>query len=272
MRIALALGVVLLTGVAWIPAHAALESLVLYDNFDKSLINPDKWFGSEGPFGGEATRLLQGGRLRMTYRAYGNTTTNVGQTLNGNRLHFVNPAAVTAIKATVIVKGVALTGCSLNPAPTDVRARLIGFFFNTGTPTPGSSTNDVIARIIIFRRSNSTDPPGVLKVQAFVGTCDNPACSSATNFSSLDFGTVATDVSTTVSVQWDRDNHQFIFTRDATAIAAPYTVSDSAPPGTPNKLLDSGVFVPNCTAAPLPTGFVDASFDDVFVNVSAAIR
>ena len=72
-------------------------------------------------------------------------------------------------------------------------------------------------------------------------------------------------------VQWDRDNHRFIFQRDDNAeVFAPYTVSDSAPPGIQVKLLDALHLVPNCTATPRPMAFIEALFDDVMVNASAA--
>ena len=74
-------------------------------------------------------------------------------------------------------------------------------------------------------------------------------------------------------VQWDRDNHRFIFQRDDDPeVLAPYTVSDSAPPGIQVKLLDALHFVPNCTATPRPVAFIEALFDDVMVNESAAPR
>jgi hypothetical protein len=53
---------------------------------------------------------------------------------------------------------------------------------------------------------------------------------------------------------------------------APYTVPDTTPPGIQVKLLDAIHFVPNCTTTPRPMAFIDAMFDDVMVNASAAPR
>ena len=74
-------------------------------------------------------------------------------------------------------------------------------------------------------------------------------------------------------VQWDRDNHRFIFQRDDDPeVLAPYAVSDSDPPGIQFKNLGAMHFVPNCTATPRPVAFIEALFDDVMVNESAAPR
>ena len=74
-------------------------------------------------------------------------------------------------------------------------------------------------------------------------------------------------------VQWDRDNHRFIFQRDDDPeVLVRYTVSDSAPPGIQVKDLAAEHHVPNCTATPRPMAFIEALFDDVMVNESAAPR
>jgi hypothetical protein len=49
-------------------------------------------------------------------------------------------------------------------------------------------------------------------------------------------------------------------------------VSDSAPPGDQFKRLSVVHFVPNCTATPRPVAFIEAFFDDMMVNESAASR
>lgn len=74
-------------------------------------------------------------------------------------------------------------------------------------------------------------------------------------------------------VQWDRDNHRFIFQRDDDPeVVAPYTLSDTAPPGQQIKFVTVIPDVVNCTATPRPVAFMDASFDDVMVNESTAPR
>lgn len=256
---------------AWIPAHA-VESLALYDNFNNPLIDPNKWFGAEAGLGAEARRIIQGGALRVFFVAYGNTASNSSLTNSALQLRFINPAAVTAIKATINVRQSAFTNCPLNPEPTRVRARLSGAFFNSGTPTPGDLTNDVIAEVAVQRRGDSTDPPGVMRVRAFVNRCNDAVCTAdlLTLLFFQDLGSVATGVPATISVQWDQPNHRFIFGFGGSKVGAPYAVPDTAPPVLQRKDLNVQHRVPNCTAVPRPRGSMDASFDDVFVNASAA--
>jgi hypothetical protein len=88
-----------------------------------------------------------------------------------------------------------------------------------------------------------------------------------------DLGPVKPGERARLQVQWDRENHRFIFQRDdAAEVFAPYAVSDAAPPSIAVKLLDAMLFVPSCTAMPRPMAFMDALFDDVMVNESAAPR
>jgi hypothetical protein len=88
-----------------------------------------------------------------------------------------------------------------------------------------------------------------------------------------DLGPVKRGEIVRLRVQWDRDHHRFIFQRDDTPeVFAPYAVSDTAPPGNPVKWLDAMQFVPNCSATPRPMAFIEAWFDDVMVNESAAPR
>lgn len=264
--------VALLASMAGTPA-LAVEPFALYDDFNAGAINPDKWFGSQAGFLEEASRLAKGGRLGISFRAWGDTTSNTGSRGSNLRLNFSDPAAVTAIKATVTINRFTLTDCPLNPTPfiaTGVRARLFGFFFNAGTPTPGDFTNDVNAHYRIVRRADSADPPGVFRAVATIDRCDDATCSGFTTLFASTLGTVATGVPATISIQWDQPNHQFFFRLGATTVAAPYTVSDTSPPANPNKQIGDNITIPNCMAVPRPNGFIDASFDDVFVNAFAA--
>jgi hypothetical protein len=255
-----------------------VERLVPYDDFNATQIDPDKWFGGEfgpeprGP-GTEAIRQIQDNRLRLVYRAYGRTDSDRGRFRNEFVLMFHNSAAVTAIKATVQVTDAAATSCPGNPEATIAWAMLGGLFFSTGPSTPGSLANNVAASIRLVRRSDSTDPPDVLRVRSSVDHCANADCTAASTLHFQDLGPVKLGEIVRLRVQWDRDNHRFIFQRDDDPeILAPYTVSDSAPPGIQVKLLSAVHHVPNCTATPRPVAFIEALFDDVMVNESAAPR
>ena len=256
-----------------VPVYA-LERLVPYDDFNAAHIDPDKWFGaeSEGP-GTEAIRQLQDQRLSLVYRSYGKTDSDSGSPRNNFDLIFRNSAAVTAIQATVQVNDAAVTGCSSNPEATVAMAILGGFFFNTATPTPGSLENDVVAFIGILRASDATDPPDVLRAVSFVFHCTNANCTAGSELHVKELGPIKRGEMARLRVQWDRDNHRFIFQRDDNPeVVAPYTVSDTAPPGLQIKFLDAVHEIPNCTASPRPVAFIEALFDDVMVNESAASR
>jgi hypothetical protein len=184
-----------------------------------------------------------------------------------------NSAAVTALQATVQVNDVAVTGCPSNPEATSAMGYLGGLFFNTATPTPGSLENDVVAGIGILRASDATDPPDVLRAGSFVFHCTNANCTAGSELHVKELGPVKRGAMARLRVQWDRDNHRFIFQRDDDPEAvAPYTVSDTAPPGLQAKFLTAEHEIPNCTASPRPVAFIEALFDDVMVNASAAPR
>lgn len=272
MKVVLGCFVALFVIVVSVPTQA-LEPLVLYDNFNTTLINPDKWFGAEvGADGCEVVRQIQGNRLLILNRAYGNTNSDSGFGHDLLGLYFANPDAVTAIEAKVKVESVKVIGCLNNPFSTQVEARLGGFFFNTNTPTPGSNLNDVHAEIRIVKRSNSTDPKNVFRAEFFVLQCNDAICSpsAATILDSQDLGPVKLGKKTRLRIQWDPDNDQFIFQRDGNTVFSLYLVSDTSPPGASSKALQVAPFVANCTVEPRPVAYIKASFDNVLVNESAA--
>lgn len=256
------------------PAHA-LEPFVPYDNFNTIFLNPHKWIGSE-PNGGvlilENSRENVLGHLHFRSRIYGETASDSGWGYGGTRLAFADADKVTAIKAKVQVFYVEAKGCATNKMFTRAAVRLGGFFFNTGTPTPGSSDNDVMANVYVQRQSDYTDKPYLLKVVASVVKCSNLNCTSSTTISSVDLGTTSLWSTVSVSIQWDKDNHQFIFTLDGhpkTYIT--YSLPDTSPPGAQNnKRIEVQGILPNCSVEPQPVAFIDAFLDDVYVNQGAA--
>jgi hypothetical protein len=256
----------------------AAERLVPYDDFNATQIDPDKWFGIE--YGTEprcvsteAIRQIQDKRLRLVYRAYGRTDSDSGMSRPELGLAFQNSAAITAIKATVQVTDAAATSCPGNREATGAVAMLYGRFFGTVPSPPGSAANDVMAAIGLGRGwgSDSTEPPDVLRVRCGVWHCTNADCTAFSKLHFREIGPGKLGEMVRLRMQWDRDNHRFIFQRDdEPEVLAPYTVADSAPPGGQFKRLGALHFVPNCTATPRPMAFIEALFDDVMVNESAA--
>ena len=277
MKVILSSCAMLLGVLLGIPGYAA-ERLVPYDDFNATHLDPDKWFGEEygvafPSANMEAIRQIQDNRLRLMYRSYGQTGSDSGRPRNELGLIFRNSAAVTAMQAAVQVTDVATTGCPGNPEPTVTWAMLGGRFFGSAASPPGGEVSDMVAYIGVMRESGSPAPPDVLRARSVVFLCTNRPCTAGSEIHSQDLGPVKRGERARLRVQWDRDNHRFIFQRDdAPEVFAPYAVSDTAPPGLSVKLLDAMHFVPNCTATPRPMAFIETWFDDVLVNESVAPR
>jgi hypothetical protein len=272
MRIVLGGCMVVLVVLAGTLAHA-VEPLVLYDDFNAAQIDAGKWVREEEGAGTEPTVQLQDNRLRLVNRIYGKTDSGHGKDEGNLFLAFSNSAAVTAIKATVQVNDVRAYGCPSNPLPTEADTFLGGSFFNTATPTPGSDVHDVWAAIGLVRNSDMRLPPDILIAVSLVGHCTtatNEMCKDSTWLHSRGLGLVKRGEKVTLRVQWDHDNHRFIFQRDADLeVFAPYTLSDTAPPGRPRKGVRIGYGAANCTTIRSEV-FMETLFGDVLVNESAA--
>ena len=254
----------------------AVEPLVLYDDFNATHIEPDKWFGGEFsvPFPGastEASRQIQDHRLRLVYRSFGQTDSDSGRPRHELMLRFRDPAAVTTIQATVQVIDLATTGCPGNPEATVAWAMLGGRFFGSAASTPEGEVRDMVAFIGIMGMSGATGQPDIVQARAVVFYCANRPCTDGLQLHRRDLGPVKRGEVARLRIQWDRPNQRFIFQRDdAPEVFAPYAVADTAPPSIAVKLLDALHFVPNCTATPRPMAYIDALFDEVMVNKSAA--
>jgi hypothetical protein len=246
-------------------AHA-LEPIRSYDSFSTVPLDTTRWSETE------RAREIQRGALRLMQRSVGAAGSDSGFTsINWNE-NMNDPAAVTAIKAKVTVNAVETASCAANTALGQSRARIIGGFFNVGVPTPGSQVGDVIAQIRVTRLSNSADPAGTLRVQGLASVCQNTDCSSTTTIGNIvDLGTATLGQSLVVQLQWDQPAKTFLFGREgATGGSVAYTHDDSNPPGVAFKQLSTRLDLPNCQTAARTVGLVDAAFDNVGVNRSAA--
>lgn len=279
MKVFTAMTVALASLAAVAPA-SALETMVSYDGFSSQLISPARWFGSmadEKLSMTETVRVIQpdatlGNRLQLMVRGYGLPDSNVGTASGSNRLRFANGSAVTSIGATIWVKEFLVTGNALNAEPTAVKARLAGFFFNTGGPVAGSAVNDVLAQVYVRRRSDSTDAANILEVKGLVMQCTDNNCNNGTTLGSASLGTVAAGTAIRLFLKWDKPNHRFIVQRSGTAaVNLPYVVADNLPPTLDNnKRLEVTYSAANSTAATRTKGYINAYFDSVSVNQSAA--
>jgi hypothetical protein len=255
-------------------AVRAEEHLVLYDNFHSEFLDATKWSGGQGIIGAtilEYVREIHGGCLHLSNRAFGNQSSNSERSKGTIRLSSRGfPGGLTTARASVKVKDVEVSGCSSNTTPTVARAELVGHFFNTADEPSDGVTNRVLGVIQIARFSNSADKQDVLEVSGGFAHCLDPECfTSEARFKKL--GNVKLGQWATVQVEWDQENEGFIFKLDK---KPPQFISYSDyewqiyPLSYPVIDLVAENRIANCTAE-RQMGFVDADFDDVFINEGA---
>ena len=272
------IGLLLISSVA-----VALEPLALYDNFQGKTLDPVKWFGGQSTDSGmvtlETSRLmknetvLKSKALSLSNRSYASTGSDSDHSTAATRIFFSNGSNIKTIEATVLVKKIQVPECNTNTYATDVRARIGGAFFNTGTPTSGNSTNDVWGQITVGRTLDSEDPADTLRVYAKVYRCTDDSCSTTTWVGSedpQDLGTVKLNKKVKLRITWDPDRNEFIFQKGKSEEFVVHCgVSDTSGPGGLNggmKRLEIQEFLPNCMSDPRPVGYIEASFDNVMIN------
>jgi hypothetical protein len=245
----------------------------LYDNFNSTRINPAKWEGAQSfdPDLREATRELaprfdddRHRRLHLMHRAYSSVADSNGSSGGIWSLAFPNPGSVTAVAFTVAVNQIAVTSCTSNPGIGVTAAEFRGNFFNTQS-SPTSSIGDVIADVSVGR--SVTDTGKGLTAVGFVSECADQFCGAQTTLAAQVLGKVNEGTTNTLYLQWDRPNHQFIFRlNNDSPVYEPYSVADSTPPFFDQKTIGLARVVPHCSTTPRPFAFLDADFDNVYVN------
>jgi hypothetical protein len=250
-------------------AHAQSAVFAPYEDFNarSGAIDIGKWFESE------QSRSIKNKELNLMQRAWGGSPTG-GRTAVGHNENFRNGSSITAMRAKVTVNAIEANACpDAGAAPAQARARLVGGFFNTIQPGGlgnGSAVGDVIGQIYLRRTSDSTDPAGILQIQAFATLCADPACLTGPiiNDQTVDFGTIKVGHSTVLQMEWDSASGSFYFSRDGanvTQVSYAGVVSDAGAPSNAFRQLSTRLQVPNCTSVRV-SNMIDASFDDVFVN------
>ena len=69
-----------------------------------------------------------------------------------------------------------------------------------------------------------------------------------------------------IRIEWDQAHHQFIFQfNKESPVYMSYSFSDVLPPNAPFKYLNMSQRIANCNGE-RQLGFMDAEFDDIFVN------
>lgn len=251
-------------------ASAQAQSLQNYTNFDNfdgaTEISEARWLGME------RHRMIENGALRTIQRDLGGQTGNSGVFSNSFGTTLTTSAAVTQLKGVITVNAFEVSHCGASAEIGLVQARLAAGFFNSGPGVPSASnrTNDVGAVIRLRRDSNSADPANMLRVQGTVFQCTTADCNYGTvSLGDVDLGTALIGDAVNLRMDWDQPNKRFNFYRDSDPVKrVTYAVSDSLAPGLGAKSIGTRTTVANCMAGRM-TGFMDAKFDNIYVNPSA---
>jgi hypothetical protein len=257
----------------------AQTPLELYDDFNSEFMDIGKWWTAPDlPDSGvvilESVREIHGGRLHMMCRAFGNINPLYSGVLRGEvNSYFGMGKVFQGLKVSIKVNDIEVTGCpDTNTTPSNTRARLVGFFFNAvkSTPTPGNRTDDILAQVRIFRRSDSTDKPQVLEVLADVTRCPTSACPGPTPDSpaTVLLGKINLGQWATIEIDWDKDNQQFYFSlNNLPTVSVLYPSGwKHYPVSSPLSFLGASNRIANCPSADRALAFVEAEFDNLFVK------
>jgi len=235
------------------PDRAAAEPFVPYEDWHTAdHIRGDRWNGFADS-AQEFHRTVKEQKLSMYLRKEGATVSDVGTSpLIQNRLFLASGALVTQIETEAKVTNAVVTGCAANPAPSSIRPvalQLIRFGDGPANP-PGVLTGDYLARVHLFRTSDSLDAPGLLRAAGIFVHCLDPGCAASTVLSSVAFPDPV-PVGKTVRLQlvWDAANNQFLFGVDDSVLAIPYPAAANARPSS-NPLADvrQNAVLANCMA------------------------
>lgn len=272
-------------GLAWAgvvfapaPGQATHEGFGVYEDWSAANVRGDRWRGGEAANGQEVVRKVAGApdarQLTMRLRREGDTDSDTGRNTSGNLINLTQAAAVDQIKADLVVTNVAVSQCAANPTSSKARLVVTMTSFNDGASTGSTDrTGDYIALVQAFRRSDSADPAGTLKVEAQVSRCLNASCSDEEQIvNPVDLGISLTVGSPfTLKLIWDAPNNRFLAGVSSIAnVPLPYAASDSNPAIRPAASIQVSNSSANCTAGPTEADLT-AAVRRVRTNVSAVV-
>jgi hypothetical protein len=240
----------------------------VYDDFNAKEINPALWITQQSGSGGlELIRQPWLGKLVMSHRVVGETTTSTGQNTSRNQLRFRNGSGISTIKFTMKARNLAVLGCEAVGANTS--RSLAGFFsalFNDGSRTSSEDqTGDIGAFIFLQRTSDSTDPDNLLRVEAGMIRCASSNCSAVEDIGLLDLGTVAQNENVSLSVSWEDAEKRVRFQKNDEPIQlVNYSQAVVTPRGF--RVLEVRGEAANCNVGERPFAKITAVFDNVVVN------
>jgi hypothetical protein len=147
----------------------------------------------------------------MSHRSYGDSSSDKGRNTSRDRVSFRDPDSATQMMATLQIKKCKLTNCKENRDDIgNVRARLVGSFFNTERK-PSGEKGDVWAGVELRRGQNTRGGKKDYDVAAWASRCDNQDCSAFTDIDisgTPDLGQVKKGA--VLSIVHDPDNDKFV--------------------------------------------------------------
>jgi hypothetical protein len=253
----------------------AAEPFILYEDWRTAdHIRGDRWNGFVDSMQ-EFHHAVKGHKLSMHLRKEGATASDVGTIpIVHSRLFLASEALMTQLEVEAKVSSAEVTGCAANPTPSSLRAvalTLVRFGDGPANP-PGVLTGDYLARIQIFRNSDSLDAPGLLRALGFLVHCADPACATSTPVSSVLFpDPVAVGQKVRLQLVWDAPNNQFLFGLDGSVLATPYPATANArPSSTPLADVRQNAILANCAAGRTLADGV-AEVGEVSTNAAAIV-
>jgi hypothetical protein len=104
------------------------SSFVLYDNFNRQFLDPNKWGPSSPCFTWtvlECVREIQNGQLRLAVRGAGATDSNSGNQYGESQLVFKNPSRIKSISTQLTIRRTSATSCPASAEPSSTAGAVI---------------------------------------------------------------------------------------------------------------------------------------------------
>jgi hypothetical protein len=243
------------------------SGLRLYDNFNKDLIDPAKWYsGWQCQYSSaECEREIQSNRLRLRVRGYGSPEANSGNQFAASEL-FLTSANVTDIQAQVTVSKLSTEACATNTSiNSGAHALLAGTFFNGSSGSAYTADDDVQAFVFLNHGGGSTEPGGVISVSGALQFHGQWITGSAW------LGQIEVGENVTIELLWEQVKHRFVIRMfrplDGSHQEAymPYFMPDIRPAVTPSKFFSARALPANCVGS-RPAVDIEVLIDDVRTN------
>ncbi len=247
----------------------------IYEDWSSPTIRSSRWIVATDR-AHEARREVLGHHLLMRYRLEGSTTAgDAGLRGASMRILASNPGVIDRIDAHFQVDSYAVTGCEANPLTTRVRPVAISLSkFNDGSSTgPADMTGDHFVRVIVNREAFTTDPEGMLTVQAFLFRCIDSVCSNAiSSIFNLDMGKVLVGEPFSLRARWNAATNRFLVRlNDNPPVVLEYPSNlNAGPAAVPFADVRMQSVNANCTAGPTVTD-AQIKVREILTNVSAVI-